>query len=177
MDSIKTIKKYAEKLSLKSLVDADFDSFLVPKDSYAFMADCLKTEHEHRQMRAKERRIKQARLPALKTFAAFDTSFQASITDEQLSTLANMNWVDNIYNLILLGPPGTGKTHVALAIGNSALDMGYKVFFCSMDTLIHILKTHEIAKASAAKLNYIKKCHLLIIDTQGGRPRTRLSAY
>lgn len=170
MDNIKAIKDYAKKLGLTNISETEFDSFVVPSDGYKFMVNCLESEYQYRNQKAKERRIKQARIPAYKTFGEFDTEFQSGISKEQLNTLSNLNWIDNIYNLILLGPPGTGKTHVALAIGNRALEMGYKVFFCSMDTLIHILKTHEISRASATKLNYIKKCHLLIIDELGYLP-------
>lgn len=170
VDNIKIIKDYAKKLGLANLLEAEFDSFVVPNDGYRFMAECLENEYLYRNQKAKERRIKQARIPAYKTFGEFDSDFQSSVSRDQLNTLSNLNWIDNIYNLILLGPPGTGKTHIALAIGNKALEMGYKVFFCSMDTLIHILKTHEISRASAARLNYIKKCHLLIIDELGYLP-------
>ena len=87
-----------------------------------------------------------------------------------------LNWLDGIYNLIIIGPPGTGKTHLALAIGNKAVETGYKVFFSSMDNLIHILKTQEISQRSAVKVKWIKNSDLLIIDELGYLPVGKIEA-
>jgi len=58
---------------------------------------------------------------------SFDTHFQTGVTSEQLDTLKKLEWVDQAFNLVLIGPPGTGKTHIALAIANKAVTDGYKV--------------------------------------------------
>lgn len=170
MNNNNEIKDYAKKLGLANLYNSEFEPIDESVSCLEFLLNCLKDEYSYRQQKAKERRIKQAQIPSFKSFEEFDTNFQKSISKKQLTMLSELNWIDSIYNLILLGPPGTGKTHIALAIGNKALEVGYKVFFCSMDTLIHVLKTHEISRYSASKLNYIKKCHLLIIDELGYLP-------
>jgi DNA replication protein DnaC len=76
-------------------------------------------------------------------------------------------------NLIFLGPPGVGKTHLFLALAKLSLDAGYKVFFTSMDRLIHILKTSEVSKSSGVRLKYIYTCDLVIVDELGYLPVTR----
>lgn len=141
-----------------------------------FLFSLLSQEVEARDKRAVAERIKQARLPDQKSFSEFDTGFQKGISREQLTTLERLEWLDKAFNLVLIGPPGTGKTHLALAIGNKAVLEGYKVFFSSMDSLTHILKTQEISAKSAARLRWISKCDLLIIDEVGYLPVSRTEA-
>ena len=176
MNKTVEMQKYAKQLGLSYLTNKDFGIFSEPVSNEDFLIGCFKEEIEYREQKAKERRIKQAQLPTYKGFDTFDTDFQKGISDWQLSQIATLSWIEGIYNLILIGPPGTGKTHIALAIGNKALDLGYKVFFASMDTLIHILKTQEISRSSAARLKWIKESDLLIIDEMGYLPIGKIEA-
>jgi DNA replication protein DnaC len=61
--------------------------------------------------------LRQARLPTFKNFEEFDVDFQKGLSAKQIETLAKLEWLDALFNLILIGPPGTGKTHIALAVG------------------------------------------------------------
>jgi len=141
-----------------------------------YLLSIFRAEAEERQKRAEAERIKQARLPAYKGFDEFDTDFQKSVSREQLNTLSALEWVDQLFNVVLLGPPGTGKTHIALAIGNKAVREGYKVFFATLDSLMHILKTQEISARSAARVRWIHKCDLVIIDEVGYLPVSKTEA-
>jgi DNA replication protein len=138
--------------------------------------EIFRAEADFREKRAKQERAKQARLPTYKGFSEFDTSFQKGITKEQLKTLETLEWVDQAFNLVLIGPPGTGKTHIALAVGNRAVENGYKVFFATMDNFMHILKTREISAKSAARVRWINKCDLVIIDEVGYLPISKTEA-
>jgi DNA replication protein DnaC len=173
---IAEIQALAKQLSLSNLAGRTFEFSPEPISNEDFLLCCLREEIDFREQKARQRRIKQAQLPTYKGFETFDTDFQKGVSDWQLSQLAGLNWIDGIYNLILIGPPGTGKTHIALAIGNKALEAGYKVFFASMDTLVHILKTQEISRNSAARLKYIKESDLLIIDELGYLPIGKVEA-
>lgn len=141
-----------------------------------YLLELLRAEAKKRDERSAAERLKQARFPAFKSFDDFDTDFQKGISAKQIQTLAKLEWLEELFNLILIGPPGTGKTHIALAIGNKAAKEGYRVSFSSMDTLVHILKTREISNKSAVRLGWIKKCDLLIIDELGYLPVTRAEA-
>jgi DNA replication protein DnaC len=141
-----------------------------------YLLELFRSEAKLRLERATAERIKQAKLPSFKSFDEFDTDFQKSVSREQLNILEKFEWLDSLFNLILLGPPGTGKTHIALSIGNKAARSGYNVFFTMMDNLIHILKTQEISVKSAARVRWISKCDLVIIDELGYKPISRVEA-
>lgn len=166
----------AKQLGLSNLANYPFELLPEPISNEDFLIRCLQDELSYREQKAKERRVKQAQIPTYKGFETFDTTFQKGVTDWQLRQLAALNWIDSVFNVILIGPPGTGKTHIALAIGNKALDAGYKVFFASMDSLMHILKTQDISRASAARLKWIRESHLLIIDEMGYLPVSKVEA-
>ncbi len=142
----------------------------------AYLLELLRAEQKARDEKATAERLKQARLPTHKAFEDFDTEFQKGVTSKQLEMLANLEWLDALFNLILIGPPGTGKTHIALAIGNKAARFGYNVFFSTMDNLVHILKTQEISQKSASRMRWIKKCDLIIIDELGYLPISKIEA-
>ena len=145
-------------------------------DGEACILDILRAEAAAREKRAIAERTKQARLPTFKSFEEFDVDFHKCITQEQLNTLEALEWVDQAFNLVLIGPPGTGKTHIALAVGNKAVERGYKVSFATMDTLMHVLKTQEISVKSAARVRWINKCDLVIIDEVGYLPISKTEA-
>lgn len=126
--------------------------------------------------KAAKMRIKRAMMPPLKTIEEFDFGFQRSVTKEQMLRLCDFTWVDDAYNVMFLGPPSVGKTHLATALGSRALKSGYAVSFLTLDNLVHLLKTAEIASQSKNRLNAIYKSNLVIIDEVGFLPVSRLEA-
>src|SRR5690606_34143527 len=89
---------------------------------------------------------------------------QKSLSKKQLKQLRELWWLDQGYNLILLGPPGVGKTFIATGLGLEAVHRGYKVSFITMADLVQVLKTQEITRKSKARLKRIIDSDLLIID-------------
>lgn len=178
MNSVIEIKQMAKTLSLSNL-SVSAQKILTEssdKTNQQFLLEILRAEISLREQRSKERRFKQANLPTFKTLESFDTAFQTGITRQQLAQLGELSWIESLHNIIFLGPPGVGKTHLSLALAKLALDAGYKVFFTSMDRLIHILKTSEVSKSSGVRLKYIYACDLVVIDELGYLPVTRNEA-
>ena len=161
------------------LQPVDFDELykgrnkLTPLESVElFLAEELRLRIE-KQNRLRRRN---ARLPYEKTIEGFDFGFQRSVSKEQMLRLSDMTWVEQAYNICFLGPPGVGKTHLALSLAVKGLDLGYVVAFETLDNLMKILKTSEISGASKLRLKYLKKAALIIVDEVGFMPLTPAEA-
>src|SRR5690348_10265002 len=106
-----------------------------------FLNRAIAAELEGRDRRAAERRMTAARLPAIKTLEAFDVSFQPGLSERLLWELAHLSFVQTATNIMCLGPPGTGKTHLSLALSVKALAAGYSALFTTLTHLAEALDT------------------------------------
>lgn len=160
-DKMKTVNLYnAADIIDELLMNSEHNN-----DSYiTFLSSVIDHEINARNEKQLERRLKQASFPQYKSLDEFDLSEQQSLSRVQFKQLREFVWLDNIYNLILLGPPGVGKTFLAIGLGVDAIKHGYKVSFVQMDDLIRLLKTQEITRSSRARLKQITASDLVIID-------------
>jgi len=117
-----------------------------------------------------------ARLPFLKTLESFDFAYQPSINAKQIKELAAVRWIANGENLILLGPPGVGKTHLAVAFGIEAIGQGYRIQFTSAQALIASLAKANLKNRLEERLKIYCQAKLLIVDEIGYIPIDRLGA-
>lgn len=129
-----------------------------------FLANLLNYEQKRREEKRIERNMKWAAFPFHKSLEEFDVQEQTALSQKQLNQLKELTWLDQLYNLILLGPPGVGKTHLAVALGTVAVYRGYQVSFLPMGELVHILKTTDITRKSQTRKKRILKSDLVIID-------------
>lgn len=130
----------------------------------SFLNSILEYEQKRREEKQLDRRLKWADFPSNKTLDEFNLDEQQSLSKKQLNQLRELIWIEQLYNIILLGPPGVGKTHLAIGLGLEAIQQGYKVMFISMGELVHSLKTEEISRKSRTRMTRIRDADLVIID-------------
>jgi len=124
-----------------ALLDAQMERSLHAEHTYAqFLDELLTSEQQERGRKGEEMRTKLARLPNRKSLEEFDFSFQPSIDKRQIDELATLAFAARAENVILLGPPGVGKTHLAVGISMKALKAGLTVYYTSLARLIEDLK-------------------------------------
>lgn len=129
-----------------------------------FLHEMLTYEEMRRQEKMIERHLKWAAFPFNKCLMEFNIKELPSLSERQLRQLQELNWLDESFNLIFLGPPGVGKTHMAIGLGLEAINKGQRVSFVSMGELISLLKSEEYLKKSQFKMKRIRGADLVIID-------------
>lgn len=142
-------------------------------DYKSFLAQALEAEWHGRFQRGIEARVRVARFPWIKTLDQFDFEFQPSLDRKQVRELAGLSFVERAQNVVILGPPGVGKTHLAVALGVKAVEMGASVLFLTLETLMTRLvraKHENRLERSLQQLGYPK---VLIVDEIGYLPLTR----
>ena len=157
----------------------DFEAWYAGKNNLTPLESVELFLAEEQRIRVEKQNLlrrKRAALPAEKTLDAFDFGFQRSVTREQMLRLSDMTWVEQAYNICFLGPPGVGKTHLALALAARGLDLGYTVAFETLSDLMSVLKTAEISGASSRRLKYLRMAALVVVDEVGFMPLTPAEA-
>ena len=127
-------------------------------------------ERKHRDAIAIDRRMKCAAFPVIKTLEEFDFDFQPSIEKGVIEDLATLRFIHNTENLVLLGPPGVGKSHLAIALGVKAVKVGFTVYFVNASYLIERLNKANREGVLEKKIKDFTKFKLLIIDEMGYIP-------
>lgn len=141
-----------------------------------FLQQALQAEVYGRKQRAQERRRRAAHLPTAKSLEAFDFSFQPTLSQPLVRELAGLAFVQTATNVILLGPPGVGKTHVALALLVRALEAGYSGLFTTLAQLADALEAPPTQLWRQRLRRYLKP-QVLLIDEVGYTRLTPAQAH
>src|SRR5271154_3965455 len=135
-----------------------------------FLEAVLSTEVSSRESHGGENRIKAARFPSRKTLEGFDFTFQRSVKKQVIEHLGQLDFLHGKENVVLLGPPGTGKTHLAVAVGVRACLAGQRVAFATATEWVARLGDAKRGGTLDAELRRLAFVPLIVVDEVGYIP-------
>lgn len=150
-------------------VNANFDQMLIKAEqegvSYLdFIVNVFQTEASHREQKDIQKRIKMAKLPLFHDLNTYDHSFENGLSKTSLNQLRELNWLDQIYNIILMGPSGIGKSFLAAGLCADAVKHGYRAYFRTIQEIINMLKLKDVTAFARADYKRLLKANLIVID-------------
>ena len=154
------------------------DGILAQLDSGAMTASealerLLGAQIALRNNRRLETAMRASRLPAVKTLEQFDFAFQPSIKREQIESLHELGFLARKENVVLLGPPGVGKTHLAISLALATAKSGRRVYYGTLASLVESLEQARAAGQLARRLRMLTHPALLLVDEIGYLPVSR----
>ncbi|MBF0410962.1 MAG: ATP-binding protein [Candidatus Riflebacteria bacterium] len=141
-----------------------------------YLYELLDAELKARSEKKLFRNLSGAHFPTLKKIEDYQFENLGGFSKKDVEQIKDFRWLDNHENLLFFGPPGLGKTHLAIATGVMAVKAGYTVCFERMTNLLKLLQTSEIQRLSQFRINRIMKSDLVIIDEIGYTPIERRGA-
>lgn len=180
MIALEKARAHLEQLGLSqasAVLDGRLEAASKKEMPYAdFLEELLAVEVAARRQRYLTTRTRLAHLPFQKTLDQFDFSFQPSIDERQVRDLAALSFIADASNVLFLGPPGVGKTHLAVALGLRAIEHGSGVYFVRAHNLLEDLRTAQAEHRLARRMRVYLAPKVLIIDEFGVWPYDRMAA-
>lgn len=180
VESYQRLTRDLKKLRLPAMAEM-LDSYVKQAASSSmsyldFLSGLVSEEVRFKEQRAVQNRIRSARFPVLKSLDDFDYAFQPSINRKKLGELSSLRFIDNRENILFLGPPGIGKTHLSTGLGVQACESGYKVLFTTLNDMVSSLMASMADNSFPSRLRTFVQPSLLIIDEVGYLPVSKEGA-
>jgi len=168
MDQKQQIKQYCHQFKITGIsttIDQLISQAQEKHSSYQdFIVTLFKAEDYHRQQNEFKRRLKAAQLPLNTNLDAYNHAVENGLSRTQFNQLRELTWIDQLYNLMLMGPSGTGKTFLAAGLCADAINKGYKAYFRTMEEIVSMLKLKDVTRSAANEHKRLLKANLIVID-------------
>ena len=177
MDRLHDLLAQLTLVQADTLLESLLERAANEQPSYAdFLLEVLTTEKEFRTTRIMQTRTRMANLPYAKTLSQFDFSFQPSIDERQVKELQTLRFLADSGNVILLGPPGVGKTHLAVGLAIEAIRGGFGAYFITANDLVNDLGKAAREGKLDQRMRLYNRPKVLIIDEVGYLPLDPIGA-
>lgn len=168
MEKKQLIRSYCRQFRMGGL-DNSLDQLLIEAETNSisyldYTVNLFKAEAMHRDYNDVQKRLKSARLPHFHDLNSYDYTFENGLSKTRLNQLRELNWLDQIYNILLMGPSGIGKTFLAAGLCSDAVQKGYKAYFRTMEEIINMLKMKDFTATAMADYKRLNKANLIVID-------------
>jgi DNA replication protein DnaC len=168
MDKKQLIRQYCRQFKMGAIAAA-LDQLVADAQTnnlgyLDFTEKLLATEAAHREHNDVIKRLKAAKLPRSNDLGSYDHTVENGLSKTRLNQLRELNWLDQVYNIMLMGPSGTGKTYLAAGLCADAVKKGYKAYFRTMEELINLLKMKDFTRTAMADYKRLSKASLIVID-------------
>ncbi|WP_276371819.1 IS21-like element helper ATPase IstB [Chryseolinea sp. H1M3-3] len=168
MEHNQQIKNYCHQFKITG-VSTNIDQLVIAaqqqnKSYLDFIISLFEAETHHRQQNEFKRRLKAAQLPLNSNLDAYNHGVENGLSRTQFNQLRDLAWVDQIYNLMLMGPSGTGKTFLAAGLCADATARGFKAYFRTMEEIINMLKLKDVTRTAMNEHRRLAKANLIVID-------------
>jgi DNA replication protein DnaC len=168
MEKKQLIRSYCRQFKMGGLATS-LDQMLIDAETNSigylqYTVNLFQAEASHREYNDVQKRLKSARLPHFHDLNTYDYTFENGLSKTRLSQLRELDWLDQIYNIVLMGPSGIGKTFLAAGLCADAVKKGYKAYFRTMEEIINMLKMKDYTATAMADFKRLNKANLIVID-------------
>jgi DNA replication protein DnaC len=168
MTTTETIKDYCSRLRLYQLPKIFERQCHIAREQdlthAEFLCSLLEKEVNSRDEKDLIKRLKAANLPPKHDLSEFDFNYSHSLSESRLRELRELAWMEQAFNIILMGPSGTGKTYIAAGLVHDAVQRGFRASLMTMEDIVSIIRLKDLAPTYLAAYNRVLKLHLLAID-------------
>lgn len=162
------IKQYCQRFKITGVsTHLDHTITHAEQKSLGFLdytVSLFKTEADHRHQNELRKREKAARLPKTHDLNSYDHTVENGLPKTRLNQLRELNWIDQGFNIMLMGPSGTGKTLIAGGLCADAVEKGYKAYFRTMEDIVTVLKLKDVTRSAQSEYKRLVKANLIVID-------------